>query len=87
MKLKYSYSDLEIEKVKPLPMKFREGERVNVEVKAQGWFPNQVIAVAKNRSLIITNCIAQVGRTIKVKVIETKNNIYLAEPLKQRIRI
>ena len=87
IKLKYNYSDLKAVKVNPLPIKFKKSEKVSVEIKAPGWFQNQVIAVARNRALTIMNCNEKIGKTIKARIIDNKDNIYLAEPLKQKIRI
>ena len=87
MKLKYHYSELEAKKVNPLPTKFNKGERLNVLIKEKGWFQNQVIAVSKNRALTIMNCDELIGKNIKVRILETRDNIYLAEPVRQKIRI
>ncbi len=87
IKLRYRYSDLEAKKVNPLLVKFKKGEKINAEIKCQGWFSNQSVAVANNRALTIINCKEENRKNIKVKILETKDNIYLAEPLKQRIRI
>tara|TARA_Y100000034_G_scaffold130631_1_gene189520 strand:- start:3953 stop:4954 length:1002 start_codon:yes stop_codon:yes gene_type:complete len=85
-KLRYDYSKLETKKVKPLPIKFKKNDKVSVEIKSPGWFSNQSIGVAGNRAITILNHKADVKGNLKVKIIEAKSNIYLAEPVKRRIR-
>lgn len=79
IKLKVSNKGLNVEKRPRIPEIFKIGEIVNVEIKCHGWMPNQMIGVAKGRCVTINNCVRVVGERMKVKIIQNKNNIYLAE--------
>src|SRR3989344_1746271 len=83
IKLRYAYSELETEKVKSLPVKFKKNEKVSVEIKAPGWFENQSIAVSRNRALTIINHKYNKNENMKVRILSTKDNVYLTEPVKQ----
>ena len=63
---------------KSLPIKFKIGEKIHAEIKMPGWISNQAVAVAKNRCITINNCNKDSG-LVKAKIVENKNNIYLAE--------
>lgn len=84
MKLKFGCSDLRLKKTKKLPIKFNKDEKAQVEVKAKGWMPNQMIAVARNRALTVFNCDNKIGEKIKVKILANINNIYVAENLSKK---
>lgn len=58
---------------------FRKGERVRLEVKVPGWFPQQMLAVGRGRTVTVQHCDKQEGDLVQVKIVEAKNNIYLAE--------
>jgi len=79
--LKMNPKELGIEKRKSLPKVFRKNEKTNVKIKAPGWIKNQMIGVAKNRSIAIINCNGEIDKTIRVKILRDKDNIYLAEPI------
>lgn len=78
-KLKLTAQDLNIEKRKRLPLIFEKGERLAVEIKAPGWMVGQMVGVAKNRSISINGCKHNLGDKVKIKILENKNEIYLAE--------
>ncbi len=80
VKLKLGPSDFGIKKCKSLEKVFEIGEKVVVIIKADGWFKNQKIGVAKNRCIIINDC-SKSGNAI-VKIVENKNNLYLARLIK-----
>jgi len=82
LKLKLSAKDLEIEKRKRLPQIFNKGEKLTVEIKASGWMNGQMVGVAKNRSISINNCKHNLGDKVKIKILENKNEIYVAEETK-----
>ncbi|MBU2590228.1 MAG: radical SAM protein [Nanoarchaeota archaeon] len=71
-----------IKKAKRLPTKFKIGEKTIAEIKASGWMINQALAVANNRCITINNCQPSIGKRIKVKITDNKNNIYMAEKIK-----
>jgi uncharacterized Fe-S cluster-containing radical SAM superfamily enzyme len=78
MKLKLNPQDFGIEKQKSLPLAFKKFEKVKVEIAVPGWMENEMIGIAKNRAITIVNCKANIGKRINVKILENKNNIYIA---------
>lgn len=79
LKLIYKAEDLNITPAKNLPLLFKVGERINVDIKAPGWMERQMIAVARNRCITVIECDRKIGDKVNIKIIESKNNIYLAE--------
>lgn len=79
VKLKLTAKDMNIKKAKRLPEKFRKGEKEYAEIKCPGWMKGQMIGAARNRAITINNCKAKTGDKTKVKILEAKNNIYIAE--------
>ena len=79
VKLKFTAKDSTIAPAKRLPEKFKQGDKETAETKCPGWMQGQMIGVARNRAISINNCKAKEGERIKVKIIESKNNIYVAE--------
>ena len=79
VKLVLTKEDMKIKKAKRLPNKFEKDEKVQLEVKCDGWWNNQMLAVGKNRVVSVNNCKAKPGDLINVKILENKNNIYVAE--------
>lgn len=67
------------EKRNNLPLAIRKNEKILALVKAPGWFGNQMLATARNRCITVNDCGARVNDLVKVKVIENKNNIYIAD--------
>ena len=74
--------DFGFKHVKKLPIKFRIGEVIEVEVKGPGWLYGEVLAVDLDREYIIT----VVGiedipprKRLKVKILRNKDNIYVAK--------
>ena len=80
-KLVFRSGDLNIVKAQRLPEVFKKGEKTLVELKFKGWVKGEAIAIARDRCITIINYKNKIipGDKIKVKIIETKNNIYLAE--------
>lgn len=78
LKLKLGPKDFGIKKTKSLPKTMRVGEKVRVEVKLEGWMKDQMIGVARGRSITLVNCKARVGEKIKVRILRNKDNIYVA---------
>lgn len=79
IKLKLGPRDFEIKKAKRFPIMLEIGDRISAEIVCQGWNKEQMIAKAKDRCITINNCSKRVGDRVNVKVLENKNNIYLAE--------
>ncbi len=93
VKLIPSSEDFNIVRTRPLPQTFRRGEVVKVEIVDRGIFRNEYIAVPVKikHTHVLDRVITVVansqlepvllGQRIKVRIIENKNNIYLAEPI------
>src|SRR3989338_9083019 len=79
LSLQVTAKELGIRKAVRVPEVFRKGERVQLEVKAHGWFSGQMIAVGSGRCVSVQNCEKNGGDLINVKILEAKNNIYLAQ--------
>jgi len=77
--LKVTAKELGVRKAVRVPEVFKPGERVQLQVRHNGWFRNQVIGVGRGRSISISNCTKNVGDMVNVKMMETKNNLYVAE--------
>jgi hypothetical protein len=78
IKLRLSPKDFGVKRTNILPILFRKGEKVKVKIKAPGWLRNEMIGVAKERSISIVNCNASIGKTLKVRILRNKHNIYVA---------
>lgn len=81
VKLVVNKKDFHVEKRERIPEVFRKGEKVSVVIKAHGWIKNQMIGVANNRCISVNKCSAKINDRVNVKILETKNNIYLAEKI------
>ena len=79
IKLKLSAKDLNIEKAPRIPEMFKKGEKTQATIIQYGWLNDQMIATAKNRCISINNCKKKIGDRLNIKILETKNNLYLAE--------
>lgn len=79
IKLKFTAEDSTILAAKRLPEKFKQGDKETVEIKCPGWMKGQMIGAARNRAVSVNNCKAKEGDRVKVKIMEAKNNIYVAE--------
>ncbi len=79
IRLGFKAKDIEVKKVKKLPVKFKLNEKVKIQIKSRGWMPNQMIGVAKNRAITILDCNKPINSIITAKIIQIKNNIYLAK--------
>lgn len=81
VKLRIRPEDFGIRKTKIYPIVFEKGEKVKVKVLAPGWMENEMICVARNRSLTVVKCEAEVGDEIKVRILRNKHNLYIAEKI------
>lgn len=79
VKLKVTAKDLNVVKCKSLPSVFDKNEIVYATIKAPGWIKGQMIGVAKDRCVSINNCNRKINDKVKIKILENKNNIYVAE--------
>ena len=79
IQLGFKAKDIEVKKVKKLPIKFKLNEKIKIQLRSQGWMPNQMIGTSKNRAITVLDCNKSINSAITVKIIQTKNNIYLAK--------
>lgn len=77
-----SRKNFNINKAVRLPTKFKKGEKVVLEIKAPGWFSDQVLAVGRNRCVTVNNCKASMGKKVRTRITDNKNNIYVAQKIK-----
>ena len=78
-KLKLGPIDFKIYKSKRVPLVFKRGDIILAEVVMPGWIKNEVIAKANNRSITIIDCNANIGDKIKIRILETRDSIYIAK--------
>lgn len=76
IKLKLGPKDYNIYRKNPLPLIFKKDEKIRAECILPGWFDDQTIAIAKNRCITV---LSKCTNTIYAKIIENKNNIYIAK--------
>lgn len=76
-----SAKDFNIEKRESFPLKFKKGEKIKAKVLAPGWWSGQSICVSRNRAISVVNSKTPVGKTALLKIIDVKNNLYLAEEI------
>ncbi len=79
LSLQVTAKELGIHKAQRVEEVFKKGEKVKLEVRLKGWFKDQMIAVGRGRTVTVQHCEKNEGDLINVKILEAKNNIYLAE--------
>ena len=77
--LKISKQDFGIVAAERIPVKLDIGQKTDAKLVAPGWLKGQMIGVANNRCITVNNCNKEIGQTVKIKIVENKNNIYIAE--------
>jgi len=82
IKLKLSKEDFQIKKCKRIPEVLEVGDKIMAEIKCKGWMQGQMIGTAKNRAITINNCNKEIGKSSLIKIVENKNNLYIAEMIK-----
>lgn len=78
-KLKLGPTDFKILRSKRIPLVFQRGDIIYVEVIMPGWMKNEVIAKANNRAITVVDCNNKIGDKIKVKILETRDSIYIGK--------
>ncbi len=73
--------DFGIIKCKSLPKKFRVGEKLKLKIEMHGRLKNEMLAIARDRIIQITDTNKKVGDIVNVKIIRNKHNIYVAEEI------
>ena len=63
-----------------VPLAFKKGEKVPVEVRAPGWIHGEMLGVARDRVVSVFNCPKESGQ-VRVKIVATKHNIYVGVPV------
>lgn len=81
VELVLSRQKMNIVKMERVPSVFEKGDKVNVLIKCPGWINGQMIGVASDRCITVNKCLVKVGDMVRVKIVENKNNIYLADVL------
>ena len=76
-----SSSDFNIVKCKPLPKKFRIGEKLKVRLKMYGRIKNEMLAVARDRIIQVINTNKKIREYANIRIKRNKDNIYVAEEL------
>jgi len=79
IKLNYKSFDIKFKKADRIPLIFKKNERLNVEIREDGWFSNEKIAVFKNRAITILDSDKDKGDNVNIKIIDNKDGIYLAK--------
>ncbi len=80
-KLKLGPIDFKILKSKHIPLVMHREDIVTAKIIMPGWMKGEMIAEANNRCITIFDCNKNIGDKIKVKILETKDGIYLAKKL------
>ena len=76
--LKLSSKVFKFRKLPRFPKTMDINQKIYAEIKIPGWTKDQMIGVANNRCITINKCTKPVGSVVKVKIVQNKNNIYLA---------
>ena len=79
VKLKMDRKELGIEKRERVPEVMKKGEKVKGIVVAPGWLRGQRLASVKGRCVSVNDCDRDLGDIVNIKILETKNNLYIAE--------
>ncbi len=78
-KLKLGPTDFKIQRSQKVPLVFSRNDIVNATIVMPGWIKNEMIAIANNRSITIVDCNEPINKIIRVKILESKDSIYLAK--------
>ena len=77
--MKLGPRDFGIEKAKRIPKIFKKGDKIQVDIVCEGWFNGDLVGVCKNRCVTVKDRKANIGDRINVRIIDDKNEIYLAK--------
>tara|TARA_Y100000310_G_C20681599_1_gene816283 strand:+ start:2086 stop:3057 length:972 start_codon:yes stop_codon:yes gene_type:complete len=78
-KLKLTKQDINLEKRESFPIKLEKGKTYKATIKCNGWLKNQQIAVSNNRVVSVLDSHNKINDKINIKVLENKNNLYIAK--------
>lgn len=68
-------------RTKELEKPFRKDEKIIALLVCKGRLKNEMIASAKGRAITIMDCSAKKGQKIKVKILRSKHNIFMAKQI------
>lgn len=77
IKLIITAKDVGIKKCARIEEVFKPNETVYGVIKSIGWVKGQMIVVARERCISVNNCHTNINDKVKIKILETKNNIYV----------
>ena len=78
-KLRLTKDDVSLEKRESFPIKLELNKTYKATIKCNGWLKNQQLAVANNRTISILNSNNKPGDKVNIKILENKNNLYIAK--------
>ena len=81
IKLKLGPIDFKIKRAKFIPLILKKGDVLRAKVIMPGWIKNEMIAEANNRAITIFNCNNKINDLVKIKILSTKDGIYLAKAI------
>ena len=82
VKLKIGPTDLQIHRTSKIPLTMRVGDKVGVEILCPGWHAGQMVGKVGDRAVTVLDCSASIGSTVRAKIVDCANSIYLATPLR-----
>jgi len=77
MRLKVTKEDFHIVETKPYPKPFKKGDIIEAEIRSDGRYPHEKLAVAQDRIIALQNC-TKTG-TVRVKINRSKHNIFYGQ--------
>ena len=83
IKLIVSPEDFGIKYTKKLEKPFKKNDVIQARIACPDRFPDSRIAVAQNRTISLPNCTLSINKTVKVKIIRDKHNIFTGKVLKR----
>ncbi|MEM2934563.1 MAG: radical SAM protein, partial [Methanocellales archaeon] len=81
VKLILKKEDFGIHKRVALKRVFRNGEVVELKLMERGRVRGEMLAVARDRVIQVINTDKRLGSKVRVRILRSKDNIYVAEPL------
>ncbi len=73
--------DFYMHKRKNPPKSFKKGQIIDIKLSTYGRRNNQMLGVKSGRTIEIIKTNKKIGEKIKVKIIKTQRNIFVAEPI------
>lgn len=68
--------DFNIRQTKSLPKPFKKGDVIKAKIVCPGRLKGEKLAVADDRNISVPNCSIEIGKTVKLKIIREKHNIF-----------